>query len=157
MSHYLPTKVYLSEKQIEKLKAAARNGESITLQIDANKPPNFDMYLTKTQLGQLSKGKRITISKSQLKKNGGFLPFLAPILATIATGALSGAAGWGTKKILDKTTGGSIVSQLIQHPLFLDALHGLVRRYILPPQKGGGAKKKCGKGVLQNWEYPTKS
>ena len=43
-----------------------------------------------------------------MEKRGGFLPFLLPALAAIGTGALSGVAGWRTKKLLDKITGGAI-------------------------------------------------
>lgn len=159
MATYEKTSVYLSDSQIKKLQSSLKKGESITLRINKAKPPNHDIYLTKTQIGQLRKGKDITLSKTQLKKNGGFLPFLAPILATIATGALSGAAGWGTKKILDKATGsgvlqnwegGNIVKQLVNHPVFLEGLLKLVQEFI--PKTGGCKQKKDGKGVLQNWE-----
>ena len=94
-------KVYLSQGQINKLKSAFKKDEEVTLQISKSKTPNFDIHLTKTQINQIDNGKRITISKSQLK--GGFLPFLAALLPTlltaakfaapaIATGALSGLA-----------------------------------------------------------------
>ena len=123
MSNYVKAKVYLSDSQKSKLKLALRNQDNLTLQIDKTKAPNHEMYLTKTQINQINNGKRITVSKTQLKKNGGFLPFLIPIL----TGLLSGTAGWGAKKLLDKVTG-----------------------------SGCPKKKKNGKGVLQNWESVTK-
>lgn len=75
----------------------------VSLQINTIEFPTT-IYLTKIQLGKLGKGKRITLCKTQLKKNGGFSPFLIPFLTTLATGALSSAAGWRAKKILDKTT-----------------------------------------------------
>ncbi|GFX21312.1 uncharacterized protein TNCV_2252591 [Trichonephila clavipes] len=97
---------------IAKLKSAYRKGEEVSLQIDKTKTPNYDMHLTPTQITQIGKGKRITISKTQLKKTGGFLPFLAPFLPALiagakalALGAASGAAGWGAKKALDKISG----------------------------------------------------
>lgn len=126
MSNYVKTKVHLSDHQINKLKTAHKKKEEVTLQINTSKAPNHDLYLTQTQIEQLKKGKRIKISKTQLEKNGGFLPFLIPILTTLATGALSGAAGWGAKKIMDKVSG-----------------------------SGCKGKKKKGKGVLQNWESRT--
>lgn len=105
MSNYILKKVYLSEGQKNKLKSAYKKDEEISLQIDKTKTSNHDMYLTKTQIKQIENGKRINISKTQLKKNGGFLPFLLPILAALGTGALSGTAAWGANKILNKVTG----------------------------------------------------
>jgi len=116
----------LSEGQINKLKSALKKGEELTLQIDNSKSPNYEIYLTKTQINQINKGKRINISKTQLKKNGGFLPFLIPILTSLGLGAASGLGAWGSKKVLDKISG------------------------------SGFKKKARGKGVYQNWEFPTK-
>ena len=122
-------KVYLSESQKSKLKMALRKQDNLTLRINPYAPPNHEMYLTPTQIIRIHKGKQITVSKTQLKKNGGILPFLIPLLAALGTGVASGAAGWGTKKILDKIAG-----------------TGYCKR----------RKKKRGKGVLQNWELPMK-
>jgi len=109
MSNYIKTKVYLSESQKGKLRSAFKNGDEISLQINKSKSPNHEMLLTQTQIKQVGQGKRIKISKTQLKKNGGFLPFLIPILLAagkaIASGALAGAAGYGVKKVLDKVSG----------------------------------------------------
>ena len=134
MSNYVKTKIHLSDHQIAKLKSAYQKGEEVSLQIDKTKPSNYDIYLTQTQIAQIGKGKRITVSKTQLKKIGGFLPFLAPFIPALiagakalALGAASGAAGWGAKKALDKISG-----------------------------SGCAKKKPRGKGVYQNWEYPTK-
>lgn len=131
MSNYIKARVHLSDHQIAKLKSAYQKGEEVTLQIDRTKPANYDMHLTQTQLAQITKGKRITVSKSQLKKTGGFLPFLAPLIPALiagakalALGAASGAAGYGAKKALEKIAGSGL--------------------------------KKRGKGVYQPWEYPTK-
>lgn len=113
-------KVYLSDYQINKLKKASKKGEDVTLQIKYNKTPNYDIKLSKTQIDQVGKGKRITI-------NGGFLPALIPLLLTaakfaapaIATGALSGLAS----SVVQKNARG------LRHPF-----------------EGTGKKKKtCGK------------
>ncbi|GFY22239.1 uncharacterized protein TNCV_3298821 [Trichonephila clavipes] len=76
-----------SRNQIAKLKSAYRKGEEVSLQIDKTKTPNYDMSLTPTQITQIGKGKLITISKTQLKKTGGFLPFLTPFLPALIAGA----------------------------------------------------------------------
>ena len=129
MSNYVKAKVHLSDHQIAKLRSAYQKGEEVSLQIDKTKAPNHEIYLTPTQISHIGKGKRISISRTQLKKTGGFLPFLIPALIAgakaLALGAASGAAGWGVKKALDKVS-------------------------------GSGKKKSSGKGVYQNWEYPTK-
>lgn len=134
MSNYIKTRVHLSDHQIAKLKSACRKGEEVSLQIDKTKASNYDIYLTPTQVTQIGKGKRITISKTQLKKTGGFLPFLAPLIPALiagakalALGAASGAAGWGAKKALDKISG-----------------------------SGCTKKNPHGKGVYQNWESRMK-
>ncbi|GFW62175.1 uncharacterized protein TNCV_1686061 [Trichonephila clavipes] len=102
----------VTKDQIAKLKSAYRKGEEVSLQIDKIKTPNYDMHFTSTQITQIGKGKRITISQTQLKKTGGFFPFLAPFLPeliagakALALGAASGADGWGAKKALDKISG----------------------------------------------------
>ncbi|GBN44205.1 hypothetical protein AVEN_148427-1 [Araneus ventricosus] len=115
MSNYVKTKVHLSDHQIDKLKSAHQKGEEVSLKIDKTKAPNYDMYLTPTQITQIGKRKRITTSKTQLKKTGGFLPFSAPFMhycpalfpgaKALALGAASGAAGWRSKKTLDKISG----------------------------------------------------
>ena len=73
--------------------------------------------LTKTQLKHFndamknSKGVQIDFSKAAIAnmiKTGGIFPFIIPALAALATGALSGAAGFGVKKVLEKVTGGSL-------------------------------------------------
>ena len=48
---------------------------------------------------------------SNMEKNGGIFPFIIPALAALATGALSGAAGFGVKKVLDKVTGGALMTK----------------------------------------------
>ncbi|GBN48632.1 hypothetical protein AVEN_140030-1 [Araneus ventricosus] len=72
--------------------------------------------------------------KEQPKLFGGFLPFLIPILTSLGLGTASGAAGWLTKKALDKMTGSG-----------------------KPKPKGFHLKKKTknGKGVYHPREYPT--
>jgi len=102
---YQKVGVYLSEGQQNKLKNAYKNGEEVSLQIKKEMPANYTMNLTKTQIKHINDNKRITISKTQLKQNGGILPFLIPLLGALATGVASGAAGWGTKKALDKISG----------------------------------------------------
>ena len=75
------------------------------------------LSLTKTQLARFnkasaaSKGIQLKFSKAaiaDMRKSGGFLPFLIAALAAIATGALSGVASWGTNKLISKATGDAI-------------------------------------------------
>ena len=115
-------KIYLSENQQDKIKNAFKNGQEVTLQIK-HQPPNYTLKLTKTQINRINNGKRITLSVNQVKQHGGFLPFLMPLLGALATGVASGAAGWGTRKALNKISG-----------------------------SGCQCKKKTGKGMYQNWQ-----
>ena len=126
---YIRKRVYLSDAQKSKLKTALLNQQNVTLRINRYATPNYEMFLTPTQIVRIGNDKQISVSKNQLIKNGGFLPFLLPLLAALGTGVASGAAGWGTKKILDKVAGSGCPA---------------CRK----------KKKKRGKGVLQNWELP---
>jgi hypothetical protein len=167
MSNYIKTRVYLSEGQVNKIKAAFKKKEEVSLQIDRSKSPNHDLHLTKTQKEQILKGKRITLSKTQLEKTGGFLPFLAPLLGLLATGAATGAASWGTQKLLNKATGSGCdetggflhLIHLITKAAPLIAALNDIAVYNTKKATGSGCSKKKkshGKGVLQNWEYQTK-
>ena len=80
MSNYVKQKIFLSDGQTCKLKSAFKNNEEITLQINKTKNSNYYIYLKKTQINQIGNGKRATIKKTELKKNGGFFPFLVPLL-----------------------------------------------------------------------------
>ena len=98
-------------------KGAMQIGATIMLKSANMSAGPHNLALTKTQLSHFNKaraagkGTRIKFSKdaiSNMIKSGGILPFLIPAITALATGALSGAAGWGTRKILDKATGGAI-------------------------------------------------
>ena len=81
------------------------------MQIDKFKTPNYDIYLTKTQINQIGIGKRVTINKTQLKKNGGFLPFLISLWTLLGLVPATGVSSWTSKIVLDKITG-----EWIRHP-----------------------------------------
>ena len=128
MTDYKETSVHLGDSQIAKLKKSYKDKEPTKLRLNSKQSPNFQLLLTPTQINQLSKGKDITISKTQINKQpsqlGGFLPFLIPAaLKALAVGALSGAASLGTQKLL-KGKGCTCSKKII----------------------------KKGKGVIQNWE-----
>jgi hypothetical protein len=101
------TKLYLSENQKDKIRLAQNKQQQCTLQIDKSKTPNSIINLTDTQLSQIKQGKRIKLSKTQLKVTGGFLP-LAVLAPLIAKGAVTALAGIATKKVYDKVTGSGI-------------------------------------------------
>ena len=116
---YTYVTVALSPTQIKKLKSksAKQNGTSITLKPIQMNTGTHKLSLTATQARRYSaaaganRGVNIKFSAgaiADMEKHGGFLPFLIPALAALATGALSGAASFGVKKALDKATGGSI-------------------------------------------------
>jgi len=101
---YKPTKVHLTDNQKNKLRIAQNKQEECTLQIDNSKPPNVTLKLTDTQIKQLKQGKRIKISKTQLKQNAGFIP-LAMLAPLIAKGAVAGLASLAAQKVAKKITG----------------------------------------------------
>jgi len=119
---YSVVSVTLTSGQIKKLQSnsAKECGVSITLKPTQMSGGSNKISLTKTQLKHFNdamknnKGTQIDFSKAAIAnmvKNGGIFPFIIPALAALATGALSGAAGFGVKKVLDKVTGGTIKSR----------------------------------------------
>ena len=109
--------VTLTRNQIKKLHSKRASGTSIKLSHKQMLGGPNKLSLTKNQHGDLIKSKhaghgiKLTFSSSAINdmiKSGGFFPFLIPALAALATGALSGAAGFGAKKILDKVTGSGL-------------------------------------------------
>lgn len=146
---YQPIRIFLNDRNKQKLQSAVQNNRQVTLSFsygDLMSPAQQgELALTKAQLAKLYKaaqngqGVQLKLSKAQLYYNktkvGGFLPFLAPIIAAIAsavsaaapvvtgtvlpalaTGALGAAAGVATKKILGEglylKTGGCHVCQV---------------------------------------------
>lgn len=121
---YVKHNITLSDGQLSSLRAAINAERGLTIRIAA-KPAaggkTLPLLLTPTQVTHLRKnfragnGVELKFSKTQvkaMKTSGGILPLLAPLVAaapTIAaalgTGALSGAAGFGTQKALKKLTG----------------------------------------------------
>lgn len=83
--------------------------------------PNTNLQLTKAQIYKLLKAKaenksaQIKLSKTQLKKVGGFLPFLAAlapaVLPFVARAAATGALGYVGSKVAQKITKGSGVKK----------------------------------------------
>ena len=141
--------MHLTDTNLKKIANALSNGVSTAIQF-ANTHLNgqHPMYLSKLQNNnidksiKMGKGVRITLSKTQLnkmKKNGGFLQFLLPLLPTLgtalATGALSGLAGWGVGKIADKAMGNGLVNYGQQNGGCFDS----------PLNSMGNPKYKCAK------------
>jgi hypothetical protein len=95
---YIRHDVYLTDGQMDKLRAAAKAGDSATVRIDPTVRPNRHLYLTATQIKKLKATqtpKDIKLSKTQLIKNGGFIISIPALLAGLgaAAGIASGAAG----------------------------------------------------------------
>jgi hypothetical protein len=132
---YQSYKINLTHSQLRSLARAIKEKTSVNFRISAtqlNATPNTDIGLTARQIARIEKtkamgkGLTITLSTAQLANinkmmRGGFLPLLAgllpilegaasTILPALATGALSGLAGWGTNKILNKASGSGLYS-----------------------------------------------
>src|SRR5277367_957041 len=107
---YIPYRVYLSDGQKNKLKSCYKNKKSCSLRLELNNP-NQTVNLTQTQINKiennkrLKKGSDIELSISQLHQNGGFLPFLAPLIPIAAKAIAAGALGALGAKAINKITG----------------------------------------------------
>ena len=125
MTTYHPYGVKLSEGQRKKLTKAYRENSAITIRLSSDElQGNDQLMLTKTQIARLMKAKRmgkgsdIKISKTQIRKvvvEGGslwssilsmgtkLLPYattaISKAVPALATGALSGLADLGVKRI----------------------------------------------------------
>ena len=122
---YIQRKLRLSDGQVRNLARAAGKGEGFKLHLSAAQltagAGGIPVYLTATQDKRVSaagsgKGVNLEFSPTQIasmKREGGFLGALLPLLARIAPallkplgiGALTGAAGFGAQGLLRKVTG----------------------------------------------------
>ena len=122
---YIQRKLRLSDNQVRKLARAAGKGEGLKLRLSAAQlaagAGGIPVYLTAMQDKRVSaagsgKGINLEFSPTQIasmKREGGFLVALLPMLARIAPallkplgiGALTGEAGFGTQGLLRKMTG----------------------------------------------------
>jgi|TARA_Y100000289_G_C3927069_1_gene154063 hypothetical protein len=104
MSRYQNIKIFLSDQNKRKLQNAVQGNKQVTLNIsysDLMSPPQGELALTSAQINKILKaahsaqGVQLKLSKAQLQHNktkvGGFLPFLAPIIAAIASAASAAA------------------------------------------------------------------
>jgi hypothetical protein len=100
---YLRYSVNLSESQKKKLANAIKNGKEVAIRLsyDELTGPN-PILITSQQQTKINKAKlkkkgvELKFSKTQLSKQGGFLPFLAaaiPALVAAGKAAALGAAG----------------------------------------------------------------
>jgi hypothetical protein len=114
MSNYTKFKVYLTPNQQDKIKNAFKSGKDCSLRIEP-KAGNTDLMLTNSQINHIlqnkrqNKGVEIKLSKTQLEKNGGFLPLLLGLASAaapfIARAAATGALGYAGNKIAQKVMG----------------------------------------------------
>ena len=115
MNKSVKIKIGLNDYQISKLKRAFKKNEPVSLKF-SNKQLQEDTYEVNVSVQQMkrlisamkSKAKRGIILKLTNKQVGGFLPALMPLLPTLISGVLSGAAGYGTTKALDAITGNGL-------------------------------------------------
>jgi hypothetical protein len=112
---YLRYSVSLSESQKKKLASAIKTGKEVTIRLSYNELTGSNPILitsqqqTKINKAKLQKkGVQLKFSKTQLSKQGGFLPFLAaaiPALVAagkaVALGAAGAAGAAGVKGIVD--------------------------------------------------------
>ena len=112
---YLRYSVSLSDSQKKKLSSAIKNGKEVTIRLSYDELTGRNpVMITAGQQAKINKAKlqkkgvQLKFSKTQLSKQGGFLPFLAaaiPALVAAGKAAALGAAGAagasGVKAIVD--------------------------------------------------------
>ena len=94
-------RVKLNDYQKKKLKTAFKKGKDVTVKLAYSALSGPDRILLTQQQSQklqkaktTGKGVELSLSKTQLSKQGGFLPFLlVPALVAAAKAAALGAAG----------------------------------------------------------------
>ena len=123
---YVQRKLRLSDGQVRNLARAAGKGEGLKLHLSAAQltagaggiPVSLTAKQDKSRVSAVSAGKGVNLEFSptqiaSMKREGGFLGALLPLLARIAPallkplgiGALTGAAGFGAQGLLRKVTG----------------------------------------------------
>lgn len=112
---YVKTRVHLSEGQLSKLRLAAKKNTSVHVDIDPKLVSNFDLYLTSRQVNKFNKGKpfRLTLSGSQLSRNGGFIFSIPALIAGIAS--LAGAASGIAKAVNEKKHQNAVEEEMKRH------------------------------------------
>lgn len=139
MTDYKHHKLSLTEGQANALAKAVLMREPHSVKLSNEQlvsEGQVDVMLTPTQVSRMCKaiharkGIVLNLSKAQITKmaqmvKGGFLPFLAGLLpaitaalptigTTLGLGALSGAAGFGAQKLLEKATGSGLLDGAIK-------------------------------------------
>ena len=96
MTKYNRFPLVLTEPEVSRIREAVKSGRSVTLTLAkhrhrVNSP--HSVLLTNGEMARLNDGltHKVTLPHSRLTKHGGFLPFLIPILAGLASAA--GIAG----------------------------------------------------------------
>lgn len=159
MSSFVTYSVTLTDGQKKKLNTAVKTMTPISLKfVHKNLTGKDPLPFTKTQYERINKaidkgtGYVVKFSANQLKHvvSGGFLPFLIPAIAALATGALSGAASFGINKALQKATGsgmyrGNGVSE------------GFTSDNIQNANIVGKGKKKAAQGLFNYGQSPVRT
>ena len=122
---YSKYKVHLTDSQLQKLKQSHKSKRDISVRIDPSLPGNFDLYLTKTQIEELKRGrpKDLKLSKAQLIKNGGFIISIPLLLAGISAAAsVAGAASGIAKTMQAKSYEKDMVAEAKRHNAKMETL-----------------------------------
>ena len=103
---FVKTPVFLSDGQLGRI--GKKSSETVKLRISLSKKPNHHLFLTKTQVDRIQKGKtqnksyiEITLSKHLMQKNGGFIITVPLLLSGIAAAAAVAGAASGVAKTVN--------------------------------------------------------
>jgi hypothetical protein len=147
MSSYIQTPITLSDSQKDSIKSAFNKKQSVCLKFTVNQLNHGSDTLMLTQLQRnriakaiaANKGVQITLSKTQLTKQGGFLPFLLPLIAAAKAAIFPALAGVAKAAIPALAT--TAVSSLVNK----NNGSGLVLPGTIPRGRGLGTRKTVSK------------
>ena len=175
-TNYTVHQFQLSNGQAMQLAKAVKATQPVAIRLTYQQltsgQTNADIPLTMAQIGAVAKAKDgkkglvLRLSAAQIARmktmmKGGFLPLLAgllpslgtiasTLLPTLATGALSGLAGWGTSKLLDATTGKGLAPLGSRSAARGNGLYTL-------GYSGRGFSQQNQYGLLPTHQYPEQS
>jgi len=137
---YVKKSLYLTSHQLKKIRAANQDHKGTTIRIDPKRKTGsmYQLYLTQRQVNKLGKAVPfdMTLSKTQLEKNGGFIFSIPAILAGVGAAAgLASSAATIAKAVNTKKHEKLMESEAKRHNKKLESLLTKGKGIYLPGKK----------------------